>query len=412
MPVNPARASWLAVVLLVAACGEQAPVPAGIDAGRKTITVGLLVDRSGPVASIGRPWLAGMRVLAREVNAGGSGYLPEGWRIELLERDHGYDPARAVEAFHEIRDHVLYIGTSFGTPNTLPLRPLLARHRVVAFPASLSAQMGQFEYTPPIGPPYGLEVMRAVDFAGQQAGGPAGVRLGLVYQEDDYGTEAREAARAAATRLGVTLAAEKAYTPGQADYSDVVQALQEAGVTHVMLATVPSATSPILAVASARAYRPVWIGGSPSWTDRFFDNRIVPPAIFENFHWLSPFTFWGEKVPVMGRFLAAYEKFGREDAPPDHYVLVAYVVGMVQMQVLTRMIESGDLSRAGFLAALRGLKEYDTMGATPRPLDYTTFPYVAGTQIRVLKPDIARRSWTVAAPFAEPSTLAPRPAPP
>ena len=408
------RGAWLPAVLLAAACGErsQAPAAPGIDLEHKTIAVGVLVDGSGPVASIGRPWLAGLRVLAREVNAGGSGYLPEGWKVELIERDHGYDPNRSVQAFSEIRDRVLFVATSFGTLNTLPLRPLLARHQVVAFPASLSARMNEFEYTPPIGPPYGLEVMRALDWAVQQAGGAARVRFALVYQEDDYGTEAREAAREAAQRLGVALVTEQAYTPGQADYSGVLKALQDAGATHVMLATVPSATAPILGLAAPLGYTPAWIGCSPSWTDRFFDGRVVPPAIFEHFHWVSPFTFWGEKVPVMKRFLPAYEKYGREFTPPDHYVLVAYVVGMVQMQVLTRMIGSGDLSRAGFMRALRGLKDYETLGATPRPLDYTAFPYAAGTRTRILKPDFATRSWTVAAPFAVPTALASPPPPP
>jgi ABC-type branched-subunit amino acid transport system substrate-binding protein len=176
-----------------------------------------------------------------------------------------------------------------------------------------------------------------------------------------------------------------------------------------MLTTVPSATAPILGVAAQLDYRPVWVGNGPSWIDRFFDATVVPPAIFQNFHWTTSFAFWGEKVPLMKPFLEAYEKYGREMAPPDYYILAAYAVGLVQMQALKRCIESGDVTRAGFLQALRTMKDYDTYGATAAPLDFTRLPYVTGTQTRILKPDFAKRSWTVVAPYAVPSTLAKAP---
>jgi ABC-type branched-subunit amino acid transport system substrate-binding protein len=400
--------SWLAAGMLLAGCGDGQPDPAaapGVDLQNKTVAIGVLNDESGPVAAIGRPYGAGLRILARQINAGGSGYLPEGWKITLIERDHGYNPQRSVQLFNEIRDQVLFIGTSFGTPNTLPLRPLLQRHRMVAFPASLSSKMAEFEYTPPIGPSYKVEVMRALDWMVKQAGGAAKVRLGLVYQQDDYGADGFEAATATAGKLGIEIVSAQTYAAGQPDYTAVVAALKDAGATHVMLTTVPSATAPILGVAAQLDYKPVWAGNSPSWIDRFFDARVVPPAIFQNFHWVTSFTFWGENVALMKPFLEAYEKYGREAAPPDYYILVGYAVGLVEMQALSQAIQAGDVTREGFFKALRSLKDYDTYGATPQPLDFTQFPYVTGTKTRVLKPDFDKRSWAVAAGYAAPSTL-------
>ena len=397
--------------LAAAACGDreaQGPAAApGVDAAAKTISIGILNDESGPGAAIGRPWGVGLRVLASQINAGDSGLLPGGWKIKLVERDHGYNPQRSVQLFNEIRDEVLFVGTSFGTPNTLPLRPSLARNQIVAFPASLSSKMAEFEYTPPIGPSYKLEVMRALDWVAQQAGGAGKVKLGIVYQQDDYGADGRDAVAEAAPKLGISVVSQQTYAPGQPDFTAVVAALKDSGATHVILTTLPSATAPILGVAAQLDYRPVWVGNSPSWIDRYFDAKVVPPAIFQNYHWVSSFTFWGEDVPLMKPFLAAYEKFGRPVAPPDYYILASYGVGLIQMQALTRTIQSGDLTRAGFLKALRAMKDYDTYGATAQPLDFTRFPYATGTQTRILKPDFGKRSWTVIAGYAAPSTLAP-----
>lgn len=400
---------WIALSLILGACAEKNADTAapGIDVAGKTIAVGVLNDESGPVAAIGRPWGVGLRVLAKQINAGGSGYLPEGWKLTLVERDHGYNPQRSVQLFNEIRDQVLFIATSFGTPNTLPLRPLLQRHKIVAFPASLSSKMEEFEYTPPIAPSYKIETMRALDWMVEQAGGADRVKLGLIYQQDDYGADGHEAATEAAAKLKIEIVAAQTYAAGQPDYTALVTALKNSGATHVMLTAVPSATAPILGIAAQLDYKPIWVGNSPSWIDRFFDATVVPPAIFQNYHWTSSFTFWGENVPLMKPFLEAYEKYGRALSPPDYYILASYATGLIEMQALTRMIRSGDLSRAGFLQALRGLKDYDTYGATPQPLDFTRFPYVTGTQTRVLKPDFAKRSWIVAGDYASPTILDP-----
>jgi ABC-type branched-subunit amino acid transport system substrate-binding protein len=398
------------LALAVAGCGDRegkgAATP-GVDVANKTVSIGILNDESGPGAAIGRPWGAGLRVLAAQINAGGSGLLPEGWKVRLVERDHGYNPQRSVQLFNEIRDEVLFVGTSFGTPNTLPLRPLLARNKMVAFPASLASKMAEFEYTPPIGPSYKLEVMRALDWMVGQAGGADKIKLGIVYQQDDYGADGRDGMVEAAPKLGISVVSEQTYAPGQPDFTAVVAALKDSGATHVVLTTLPSATAPILGVAAQLDYRPVWVGNSPSWIDRYFDAKVVPPAIFQNFHWVSSFTFWGEDVPLMKPFLAAYEKYGRPVAAPDYYILASYTVGLVEMQALSRAIAAGDFSREGFYRALRAMNDYDTYGATAQPLDFTQFPYATGTQTRILKPDFGRKSWTVAAGYAAPSTLAP-----
>ncbi|MGQ0586500.1 MAG: ABC transporter substrate-binding protein [Gammaproteobacteria bacterium] len=396
--------------LALVGCGDrdsQGSTKHGVDLAAKTISIGVLNDESGPAAAIGRPWGTGLRVLAAQINAGGSGLLPEGWKVRLVERDHGYNPQRSVQLFNEIRDQVLFFATTFGTPNTLPLRPLLERNRLVAFPASLSSKMSEFEYTPPIGPSYKLEVMRALDWMVQQAGGADKIRLGLVYQQDDYGADGHEAVAETAPKLGIVVVSQQTYAPGQPDYTAIVAALKDSGATHVMMTTLPSATAPILGVAAQLDYKPVWVGNSPSWIDRYFDAKVVPPAIFANFHWVTSFAFWGEEVPLMKAFLPAYEKFGRTMAAPDYYILASYAVGLVEMQALARCIASGDVTREGFLKALRAMKDYDTYGATAQPLDFTRFPYATGSHTRILKPDFDRKSWTVAAGYAAPSTLAP-----
>ena len=181
----------------------------GVDAEAQVIRIGNLHDQSGPAAAIGVHFATGKQLLAAQVNAGGSGLLPDGWTIELVDRDHGYNPQRSVEAYNEIKEEVLFIGTSFGTPNTLPLRPHLERDSVVAFPASLSSELASHQYTPPLGPSYLVEAMRAMDWVVENVGDASTVQVGIVYQRDDYGQDGLNGWQQAAEHHGVTIVSEQ-----------------------------------------------------------------------------------------------------------------------------------------------------------------------------------------------------------
>ncbi len=390
-----------------AAGGPAIATDHGVDVANKVITIGALNDESGPAAIIGKPYAAGKRLLVAEVNAGGSGILPDGWTVELVERDHQYNPQKAVQAYNAIKNQVLFIATSFGTPNTLPLRTMLERDQMLAFPASLSSAMAEHPHTPPNGPSYRIEVMRGVDFAVEQAGGADKVKAGIVYQKDDYGKDGLEGLREAAAGLGIEIVSETSAAPGQKDYTAVVTALKDAGATHVWLAVLASATGPILGTAAQLGYQPMWLGSTPAWIDRFYDPSVLPAAVFANYYQLLGLPYWGEELPGMKQFLAAYEAHGADLHPPDSYLLGSYLQGRIALEAARRAIEGGDITRKRYMETLRSLSDFTAAGLLEQPVDFTAMPYVTSTQVRVLKPDFEARSWTVAADYARPTTIEP-----
>ncbi|MCA9537765.1 MAG: ABC transporter substrate-binding protein [Myxococcales bacterium] len=373
----------------------------GVDAANKRIRIGTLNDESGPAAAIGKPFAIGKRILAAQINAGGTKLLPEGWTIELIEKDHGYDPGKAQQSYNAIKDDILLIGTSFGTPATLPLRPFLEKDGIVAFPASLSSQIAENAYTPPVGPPYTFEAMRAMDWAVEQAGGAANVKAGIIYDQTDYGKDGLDGWKAAAAHHGVTLVADRAIKPGQKDFTAEVAALKEAGATHVLMTILPSSTGPVLGTAAQMQFAPIWIGQTPSWVDAFFAHPKLPPPVFATFYWVNGLPFWGEKLPGMDAFLAAYEKHGKDLGKPDFYTLMSYVQGLVEVEAARRAIEAGDITRAGYMKALRSIDNFDG-GGIMQPINLTKVPYVTGRLTRILQPDFEAKTWKSIADYAEP----------
>jgi len=247
--------------------------------------------------------------------------------------------------------------------------------------------------------------MRAVDWAVEQAGGADKVKAGVVYQQDDYGKDGLEGWKKAAAKLGVKVVSEQAVAPGQKDVTAVVTALKEAGATHVLLVTLPSGTGPILGTAAQLQYKPVWIGNTPAWIDRFFDPKVIPAAVLGGFYWMNGLPFWAENVPGMGAFMKAWDEHGAKLGTSDFYVLVSYIQGLTQIEAARRAIEAGDITPEGFVKALKSMKAW-TAGGMIQPLDLTTMPYVTSTKTRVLKPDFEKKSWTVAAGYAEPKATA------
>ena len=389
----------------------EPPKPAliGVDMEKKIAKVGTLNDESGPGAAIGKPFAVGKRILAASVNAGGSGLLPDGWTLEMVEKDHGYNPQQSVQSYNEIKDDVLYIGTSFGTQNTMPLLPLLQRDKLVAFPASLSSEMAKHEQTPPLGASYHVEAQRAMDWAVAKAGSADKIKAGIVYQQDDYGADGLAGWKAAAALHGVEIVSEQTVAPGQSDMTAVITALKDAGATTILLTVIPSATGPLLGTAAQLQYMPTWIGNTPAWIDAFFNPKVIPAAVFTNYYWVTSAPFWGEDVPGMDKFIAAYEAHGKTMHAPDFYILISYIQGLAQIEALNRAITSGDVSRDGYIRSLHTLKGWDG-GGLIQPFDLSAVPYVVGTRTRVLKPKMAEQTWDVVADHAEPMAEAYKPA--
>ncbi len=405
IPVRRFR-SFLLTVLLVA--GPAGPVAAeqgpptlmtapGVDFGGHVLTVGALNDESGPGAAIGRPYAIGKRILVAAVNSGQGKLLPRGWRIELVERDHGYQLERARQQFAELENQVFFFMTSFGTHLTNALVPGLRRGDIVAFPASLYSGLAAQPHTPVLGASYRRESMRAMDWV-VEAGETSVIRTGVVYQGDQYGLDGLDGWRTAADFHKIPMVAQEEYAPGHADFTAIVQRLQEARATHVFLSTLPSATGRLLKRAREIGYHPVWLGNTASWSDTFFDARSVSAEAFRNYYWVTGFPYWGEDVPIMEEFLDAFLANADDRSYEDFYILASYIQGRVALEAFRRMLEGGGADRQAYLEALEKLVH----GPDAPGEKFILHDYVAGGRSRVLHPEFDSGGWSVVADFRAP----------
>jgi ABC-type branched-subunit amino acid transport system substrate-binding protein len=338
----------------------------GVDPATKTIRVGDLNALSGPAAALGKPVAAGHKAFFDALNARGG---VDGWKIELAVKDTGYQPQQHVQAFNQLKGDIAVLN-SFGSPTTKAIQPMFDREKLVTVPASFDSIWGTDPAVAPVGTPYSIDVANALDYVTE--GGAKKLKIGIIYQNDEYGADGLRGFAAAKETLGFADAGRQAYKPGDTDFTAQVQKLKAAGADAVVVTALPSATGPIVGTAAALGFTPQWILQGPSYIEQLItkDGTLgakptpvagaLKGAIVTSFS--SP---WGDDGAPGMKELVADQKQYAPDQTPSVYFALAYAQGRLVEQILAKAIESGSLTREGILAAKQNLGEVNLGGISP-----------------------------------------------
>lgn len=220
----------LCALFPVLACAAQ-----GVS--RDQILVGSIQDLSGPIAMLGVPIRDGMQMRLDEENARGGIH---GRKLKLIVEDSAYDPKKGVLAAQKLiqQDRVFAFLGTLGTPVVLATMPLaLERGLPHLFP--FSPHPATFEPVSPlkfqIFTPY-VDYMRSAVRHMLRANGYK--RVGILYQDDDYGQEVLRGAEFALQDAGMALAEKTSYKRGATDFSAQMARLRQAQCDLVVLGTV------------------------------------------------------------------------------------------------------------------------------------------------------------------------------
>jgi branched-chain amino acid transport system substrate-binding protein len=343
--------------------GTLASAPQTPGVTKTKITIGTSLPLSG-VAAAYSAIAYGSRAYFDYVNAHGGVY---GRKLSLDILDDGYDPARTKANVQNLVSSkgVFALLDVLGTANNLAARPFIDSHKVpLIYPATGSSLMAhpRDPYTFAIQVTYTVEGKVLTDYAVNKLHAK---RIGVFYQNDDFGKEGLDAIRARAAKDGATVADAEPYELTQTDFSPQALKLKGANVDAVIIFAVPGpfisfvATLPkigfqtkVLSSDVALAYVVIKALG-PLAEGLYFDSYAVLP---------------GANVPKATFFRNVVTKYGNpKTAPIDTFTSVGFGAAQVLVAGLKRA--GRNPTRAGLIKALQTFRKWN--GSIFGPLTYT-----------------------------------------
>ena len=291
----------LAIVGLVATAIPAQAKEVGVSATE--IKLGMTLPMTG-TASLGYNKIPGAaKAYFDYLNANGG---INGRKVTLVVKDDRYVPTEAVAKTNELilKDKVMALLAPLGTANVKAVASSVNPGRrgipVLFVNTGFSgfADKKKYPTTYTVLPSYIMEAKIMGQYIKENF---AGKKIGLLYQDDDFGTDALAGFKTA----GVNFAVRVPYASGSQSATAAagwITRFKAAEVDVVILFGVSSATSAMLGTAAQLRYAPQWMLGSVGGDATTIRATGVPPAVLNGAIGFSP-------VPATTDMKDEYVKF-------------------------------------------------------------------------------------------------------
>ncbi|MEV0613108.1 ABC transporter substrate-binding protein [Nonomuraea sp. NPDC050404] len=332
------------------------PCPSAVDSNKGCIYLGTISDlTSGPFAALAVPITNAQKAFWARVNkAGGIGGKYE-VDVTRYVKDNKYNPEVHRQVYNEIKDQVLGLAQTLGSPTTAAIIADLKANNIVSAPASWTSAWEFEDVIIETGSNYCVEAMNSVDYA-MEAYKPKSVMA--VHLAGDYGADAAAGAKVAAERNGLTFTHME--TPsGATEQGRAITEITKTKPDLVILTTGPADAATIIGQTAAAGYKGRFIGTGPTWNPALLQSPAAPAlkALYEQ---SAPGKPWDADTPG--------HKAMRDALPgvtPNDGYTSGWAWAYPMKAALDAMVAGGDVSRKGLLAAVKTLKTVDYEGMLP-----------------------------------------------
>ena len=360
--------------LIWTGCGNRTTSPGVSDT---EILIGNIQDLSGPMKELGAVLPAGSNLYFQYINDKGGVH---GRQIRMIVEDHQYNPQKAVVAAKKLieKDQVFCLYNVIGTSPCEAIRPILAETEIpLIAPATQSGTMSDLSRTAGdlifhTDTGYDKQTNILVDYILKQ---DPNAKIGVIYQDDDYGENVLKGATEAESRTGVSIQKE-AFQRGATDFAGQVGNLIKGDVNHVIIAGVVKEPIIVMKTAAKMGFSPQFYGTSPT-----MDHRVALAAgsagegfISANFAYL-----WNSDAPAAVHYREMCAKYEVPEAYMGMYHFYGYITAKVLVEGLKRAGKYP--TRERLINGMETLNKWDS-GAFP-PITYNSNDH-AGTESVIL----------------------------
>jgi ABC-type branched-subunit amino acid transport system substrate-binding protein len=353
----------LAAVVVAAAsgCSTKAPESSGGGGGAaadvqtdvgvegETIRLGVLTDLTGVFAALGKDITNANELFWQE------NQVCDTYTVELDVQDTGYVPQQGVQLYSGMKDNILAMQQTIGSPINTALAPEYEADEIVNFPSAWSKTLTEIPGTGVVGATYDVEIANGYDYLFQEGLLQEGATVGHIYFEGEYGANGLAGTQAVAAERGLEVIEAQIKSTDQ-DMSAQITQFAAAGVDLIALTVAPGQTASVATVAAAQGLDVPILGSNPVFAPGLLDGPAAD-WLKSHLYVASPVSSFDAHPDQLEEYQAAYP-----DATPSLGVVVGFGMSEIMKQVLDAACENGDLTRAGVVEAFEGLEEVDTGG--------------------------------------------------
>lgn len=317
-----------------------------------TITVGNLTDLTGPFAALGTDFTNAQALYWQERNAGDK--VCGTYTVKEEVKDYGYDVQKGVQLYSSIREDVLAMEQTIGSPLNASLSPQFDEDKMVNIPGAWAQALTEDPQNALVGATYEIEMINALNYVRDEGLISDGGKIGHIYFEGEYGEGGLGGSTYFAKQHDMDVV-EVQIQPTDTDMTAAVTKLASEGVDAIAITTGPTQTASIAGVAAAAGLNVPLIGNNPTYFPGLLDTP-AGPALLANLYVASPVNTFEAAPDLLKRYQKKFDKV------PTIGAVFGYASADVLRQILDKACENGDLTPEGVTAAKDELGTVKTGG--------------------------------------------------
>ena len=362
--------------LLAVGCVKRAPAPGVTDT---EVLIGNVQDLSGPLKELGAIIPSGSNMYFQYINDQGGVH---GRSIKMLVEDHQYNPQKAVAATKKLveKDQVFCLFQILGTSPCEAIRPILSETGTpLIAPATnsgtmsdLSREAGDLIFHTDTG--YDRQGEILVDYILNQN---SDAKIGIVYQDDDYGENVLEGIARAEAEHEITVQKES-YQRGAIDFKGQTMNLLKGGCTDVIIAGIVREPVTVMKTAEAMNYKPNFFGTGPTVDARVGKLAGSAGEGFTATYWAN---MWNSDAPGPILYRELCEKYDI----PEPYIGLYHYYGFATAQLLVEGLERAgrNPTRKSLVRGLETFKNWD-VGSFP-PITFSRNDHAGVDKVQLVQ---------------------------
>jgi len=343
--------------------GAAGSVKTGKGISGNTITIGELTDLTGVFAALGKDVTNAQQLFWDQLNTKGG--VCGKYQVKTDVKDHGYVVQNGVQLYSAIKDEVLVISQTIGSPINTALKDKLQSDQIVNIPEAWAASLTDNPYNAVVGATYQVEMINGIDYLLKQGKLSDGAKVGHIYFEGEYGEGGLAGSKYMASKHNMTVIEEKIKSTDM-DMTSQVTDLKSKGVQAIFLTVAPGQTASAAGVAASLGLNVPILGNNPVFAPGLLKTP-AGAALKANLYIAGPVVAVNSPAAAdLSKAYAAKYPGATQSAGITH----GYADAIVMDAILEKACADGDLTREGVFKAKQSLSAVSTNGLTGT-LDYT-----------------------------------------